>query len=389
MSDTKPEKTSTPKKKRTSQSSHTSTKPKAEKSTKSVKKSVVASESKAKTTKTHKQTEPAPQNSPKSYGLGLVILILVVLAVLFVPKLFVAPIDTYATITYGDNMYILTSTEVDKYMVIADAEGFDLTRDEMAQQLINLNILLLEAVNQGFSTDTEEIQSQVAQFDVLISEQMNDEALAAALADRGFTKDEFIAELKSSLAKDLVIQQLVAKEVYEKYTPTTEDLQAIYDANTNAFQSGLSVSAKHILICHTESIRCESTRTKQEALAFANALLADISAGDITFEDAAIANSDGPSGPRGGDLGAFSTGQMVQPFEAAAFAAEIGDVTEPVETDFGYHLITVYDKSKSSVASFEQVKPQLEQIYLQDVIRVKEQEYVKSIFAAADIELAE
>ena len=87
------------------------------------------------------------------------------------------------------------------------------------------------------------------------------------------------------------------------------------------------VRASHILV-----------DTREEALK----LKSDIESGKISFEDAAAKYSKCPSGRRsGGDLGGFGRGQMVKPFEDAAFSAPIGEVTEPVQTQFGYHLIKV------------------------------------------------
>ena len=73
----------------------------------------------------------------------------------------------------------------------------------------------------------------------------------------------------------------------------------------------------------------------------ANKLKADIDAGKISFEEAAQKYSKCPSGQRGGDLGVFGRGQMVKPFEDAAFSAPLNEVTKPVKTQFGYHLIKV------------------------------------------------
>ena len=85
------------------------------------------------------------------------------------------------------------------------------------------------------------------------------------------------------------------------------------------------VRASHVLV-----------RTEDEA----KKLREDINAGKISFEDAARQISLCPSGHEGGDLGFFKRGVMVKPFEDAAFAMkEIGEVSEPVETQFGWHLI--------------------------------------------------
>ena len=95
---------------------------------------------------------------------------------------------------------------------------------------------------------------------------------------------------------------------------------------TNEFTQ---VRAAHILV-----------PTEKEA----SDLRAKIVAGEMKFEDAAAQFSQCPSGARGGDLGYFGRGMMVKEFEVASFEAPAGSVTEPVETQFGWHLIKVVDK---------------------------------------------
>lgn len=94
-------------------------------------------------------------------------------------------------------------------------------------------------------------------------------------------------------------------------------------------ESVKEVSAKHILV-----------QTQEEAIE----IKAQIDENKITFEDAAKKYSMCPSKQSGGDLGYFPRGVMVKPFEEAAFSAEVNKVTEPVETQFGWHLIKVTDK---------------------------------------------
>ena len=102
-------------------------------------------------------------------------------------------------------------------------------------------------------------------------------------------------------------------------------------------------SAKHILVMYKDSMRAPAsiTRTKEEAKARIDQCLARYRQGD-KFEDLAREYSDGPSGPNGGDLGEFPQGVMAPAFEQATFACEIGNVTNVVETPFGYHIIYRY-----------------------------------------------
>lgn len=98
------------------------------------------------------------------------------------------------------------------------------------------------------------------------------------------------------------------------------------------------IRASHILLMYKGSMRSTATRSKAEALDSINALKAEI-AGGADFGDLARKNSDCPSGEDGGDLGKFPRGAMVPEFDQAAFALEPGQVSDVVETAFGYHLI--------------------------------------------------
>lgn len=85
-------------------------------------------------------------------------------------------------------------------------------------------------------------------------------------------------------------------------------------------------------------MRSTATRSKEEAQTLINKLSEDVKGG-ADFGALAKEHSDCPSGARGGDLGDFGRGQMVGPFEDAAFGMEVGQTSGVVETDFGYHLI--------------------------------------------------
>ena len=99
-----------------------------------------------------------------------------------------------------------------------------------------------------------------------------------------------------------------------------------------------NVRASHILLMYAGSARSRATRSKDEALQQINDLKAQIDGG-ADFGALAAQHSDCPSGQKQGDLGSFGRGQMVPPFEEAAFGMEVGQVSGVVETDFGYHII--------------------------------------------------
>ena len=160
-------------------------------------------------------------------------------------------------------------------------------------------------------------------------------------------------KFKADLAK--VREEMLANFAIEKeisaITVSDDELKKFYEEHKNEFVSGESVEASHILVDSEEK---------------AKNLLTDIKSGAISFADAAKANSSCPSGAEGGSLGRFTRGQMVPEFENAAFSMNVGDVSEPVKTQFGYHLIQVTAKVDAGTVPFEQVRENLSQKVLMD-----------------------
>ena len=114
----------------------------------------------------------------------------------------------------------------------------------------------------------------------------------------------------------------------------------VFAADTVAQEPTSAVSARHILICYEGcAARGSFTLTKEQALVKIQEIKRMIEEDEMEFADAAAEFSDCPSGSNGGDLGEFTRGQMVLPFEDAAFSLEVGQMSGIVETQFGYHLI--------------------------------------------------
>ncbi len=158
---------------------------------------------------------------------------------------------------------------------------------------------------------------------------------------------EHNAAFKAQLEKvkeDMLINFAASKVLDEVKDATDEEVKKYYDDNMDKFQKGESVNASHILVDSEDK---------------ANEILAKINSGEVSFEDAARENSTCPSKDNGGNLGEFTRGQMVPEFDEAVFSMEVGSVSEPVKTQFGYHLIKLISKSEASTYDFDEIKAQL------------------------------
>jgi peptidyl-prolyl cis-trans isomerase C len=96
--------------------------------------------------------------------------------------------------------------------------------------------------------------------------------------------------------------------------------------------------------------------------------------------------SEGPSSVKGGDLGYFGRGQMVKPFEDAAFALNVGELSEVVETRFGYHLIKVTGKNPETVVAYADVKERLQKYLKDEKVQQEVSAYVEDLKTKAKVE---
>ena len=134
------------------------------------------------------------------------------------------------------------------------------------------------------------------------------------------------------------------------------DVKKYYDENASKFKGNEQRRASHILIGFGVSATPEQ---KQQAKAKAEEILAAIKKNPKSFEALAIKNSQDPgSAVKGGDLGSFGRGSMVKPFEEAAFSMKVNQVSDLVESEFGYHIIKVTEIAGSS-SDFNALKPQI------------------------------
>lgn len=231
--------------------------------------------------------------------------------------------------------------------ILASVNGNDITQHD-----VDMAMTRFPQQNQEYFASEigrEQLLEQLISFELLHKFAM-DEKLEET--------EEFKTQLEL-LKKDLLIQAAV-KKVLDAVTISDDEVKKYFEDNKEMFKGQASVKAKHILVDTEEK---------------ANEIKEKINNG-LAFEEAAKEFSTCPSSSQGGDLGEFTRGKMVPEFENTAFELEIGKVSEPVKTQFGYHLIKVDEKLPEVMKSFEEVKDSLK---LNLLGQKQNMEYVKLI----------
>jgi peptidyl-prolyl cis-trans isomerase C len=175
-------------------------------------------------------------------------------------------------------------------------------------------------------------------------------------------------KLEMEMTRRAMLAQFAVRNQVDGHPVTEEQMRKVYDEQVGQSAGKTEYHARHILLANE---------------ADAKKVIADLDAGG-DFVALAKERSTGPSGPQGGDLGFFEPGQMVPEFSQAAIALEPGTYTKtPVKTQFGWHVILLEETRKIEGPSFEQVKPQIENMLQSMQVR----EYLEGLRSKAEIEV--
>lgn len=236
----------------------------------------------------------------------------------------------------------LTKAMVPEDYVLTDEEKLNFEIQILNNMIMKI-IYEKEMDRLDIVADPQVLESQYAQ---LIAQYGSEEKLEEDIVARGFT----VEELKKEFEYQIRLSDLSTYASEQDTVLSDEELRKYYDENKDTvFSMPATVnSARHILIQpvdgDTEKALEDITKIRDEIIAGKD------------FAEAAVEYSQGPSGVDGGQLGQFQEGQMVKEFEMVAFAIPLNQVSEPVLTQFGYHLILVEDRVDASYATFEETK---------------------------------
>jgi peptidyl-prolyl cis-trans isomerase C len=182
--------------------------------------------------------------------------------------------------------------------------------------------------------------------------------------------------------ESVAVQKLVQEKVEKDIRVSSEESKKYYEDHRDTFTEPEQVRASHIL-AKVDSGADEKKKT--EARMKIKKIRDRIKNGE-DFATLAKALSEGPSSVNGGDLGFFARGQMVPPFEEAAFALQPDQLSDIVETRFGYHLIRVTDRKAERKFTYEQVQDDVKNQVVQLKMKEAMNRYIKGLRETAKIQ---
>jgi len=257
-------------------------------------------------------------------------------------------------------------------------------RKEALDYLINQELIVQEGKKAGLVPKDEEIDAQYAKIKERFSAKdafdPPKDAFAEVLKKQGLTEKS----LRGLIERGLIAKKIITVKIKPMAKPVTDkDVAAYYEEHKAEFIEPEKASARHILLKIAPDASDEEKAKAKEKL---QGILKE-ARGGADFAELAKAHSECPSAPQGGDLGYFARGQMVKPFEDAAFNMEPGQISDIVETQFGYHIILVEDRKPEKTIALANISEKIKVVLEERESGIALDKWLKPIREKAKIEI--
>jgi len=286
------------------------------------------------------------------------------------------------------NEEIITISELDELVEpISDQYRARFGESELSQKINQVRADILDQM-----VNDKLIQQEAGRCQIKAGEDEVDQAIERLKA-RFSSKEEFeeamlaqgttLEDLREKYRSELMVMKLMDREVRSKVSVSQSEVEAYYDEHKDQMREPEEIKVRHILIKATDQ---DTEEVRQEALELAKKLLAELRAG-ADFAQLAREYSKCPSAPNGGDLGFFSRGQMVTEFEDVAFRLKVGEISDVVQTRFGYHIIKLEGRKASAPKEFSEVSSEIREKLFRQKTQERLERWIKELRDKADIEI--
>jgi|GEM_PF-1221455 len=254
-------------------------------------------------------------------------------------------------------------------------------RKRLLEQMVIEEILEQKEKAQNITVSQADVNEQVQE--QMKQQNLNLDEFKALLKNYGTN----FAEFESNMKKKLMFEKLMEGEFKNKIKEANDAaVKAFYDENIDQFKEPESIHTKHILIKPADGN--DPNQAKADAKAKAEEVLKKVKDGG-NFEELAKEYSACPSGKNGGDLGDAPKGSFVPAFEKAAYALEPNQVSDVVETEFGYHIIKLIERKEAKTVSLDEAKEKIAQHLSNQQKQEVVVNYIQQIKKEADIKFTD
>lgn len=222
-------------------------------------------------------------------------------------------------------------------------------KDNIVRRLVDAEIIKQQAEKLGIAVADDEMAEK---WDAHKKRYGSEEAFQAFLERAGTTADDVRRQFETNLLREKVFAK-----VSESVTVEAKEIREFYDQNQERYDEPEQVKASHILIRLQPQATAEEKAEKKKRV---DEILEKAKKKGANFETLATEHGEDPTKDRGGDLGYFTKGRMVKPFEDAVWTMKLGEVSGVVETQFGFHIIKKTDHKKARKKPFDEVKEQID-----------------------------
>jgi len=246
-------------------------------------------------------------------------------------------------------------------------------KEKILEQMIDEKVLIHEAKKQKIKVNSKEIEDGIAEIKKRFP---SEEEYNQELARQGLGEEKF----KEQVEEQLMVIKLIDREVKAKVGPPTDsEIEDFYKQNESEMVEPEQVRVRHILI------KVGENTDKNEALKRIREILKQVKKGETSFAELAKKYSEDASASKGGDIGFFIRGQMVRKFEDAAFSLDVGQISDIVETEYGYHIIQCIEKKAAEKKSLNEIRDYLKNFILQKRMEERYEKWLRRLRDEASI----